>query len=128
MLITCAHLDSLAPISHALSSIEQTFCSFLQLQGLSLPNFNYGFYELGFVVQSRLCKRDFKTDQRLFSIGLRSGKFPGQSETFIALGRMAWSKISLKYSATFRKRPLHVTDDGSCDQFDAAIRVHHFHK
>ena len=52
-----------------------------------------------FVVLSRLCKPDFKIDQK-FSIGFRSGEFPGQSKTFIVallnflhlLGRMAWSK------------------------------------
>ena len=49
---------------------------------------------LVFVVQFSICKRDFKIDQR-FSIGLRSGEFPGQSKTFIAasfeLSSLAWT-------------------------------------
>ena len=35
-----------------------------------------------FEMLSSFCKRNFKIDQK-FSIGLRSGEFPGQSATFI---------------------------------------------
>jgi len=42
---------------------------------------NDGAISLVVVVQSNFCNRDFLIDHK-FSMGLRSGEFPGQSNTF----------------------------------------------